>query len=46
MSLPKELGLTGQQPNIALAVFFVPYILFEIPSNILMKRYQPHIWRQ
>lgn len=44
MSMPQELGLTGQQPNIALAVFFVPYILFEIPSNILMKRFTPHVW--
>ncbi|KAI2780626.1 putative allantoate permease [Daldinia loculata] len=44
MRLPEELGLTGQQPNIALAVFFVPYIVFEIPSNILMKRFSPHVW--
>ncbi|KAI1378859.1 putative allantoate permease [Hypoxylon crocopeplum] len=44
LSLPPELGLTGQQPNIALAVFFVPYIIFEIPSNILMKRFSPHVW--
>ncbi|TWU70645.1 hypothetical protein ED733_000791 [Metarhizium rileyi] len=44
MSMPKELGLTGQQPNIALAVFFVPYIVFEIPSNILMKKLSPHVW--
>jgi hypothetical protein len=45
MSLPKELGLIGQQPNIALTIFFVPYVIFEIPSNILMKRFQPHVWR-
>lgn len=44
MRLPEELGLTGQQPNAALAVFFVPYIIFEIPSNILMKRFTPHVW--
>ena len=44
MSLPKDLGLSGQQPNIALTIFFVPYIIFEIPSNILMKRFNPHIW--
>jgi MFS family permease len=44
MSLPKDLGMTGQQPNIALTIFFVPYILFEIPSNIMMKRLNPHIW--
>lgn len=44
MSMPQELGLTGQQPNTALAVFFVPYVVFEIPSNILMKRFTPHVW--
>jgi MFS family permease len=44
MNMPKELHLTGQQPNIALAVFFVPYILFEVPSNILMKKLSPQIW--
>jgi MFS family permease len=44
MRMPKEIGLTGQQPNIALAVFFVPYIIFEIPSNLLMKRLTPHAW--
>lgn len=44
MSMPEELGLTGQQPNTALAIFFVPYIIFEIPSNILMKKLTPHVW--
>jgi MFS family permease len=44
MSLPQELELTGQQPNTALAVFFVPYIIFEIPSNVLMKKLSPHVW--
>lgn len=44
MKMPEDLGLTGQQPNTALAVFFVPYILFEIPSNFLMKRFKPHVW--
>ncbi|KAI1181213.1 MFS general substrate transporter [Nemania sp. FL0916] len=44
LGLTQELGLTDQQPNIALTIFFVPYILFEIPSNILMKRFNPHVW--
>jgi MFS family permease len=44
MGLPKDLGLTGQQPNIALTILFVPYIVFEIPSNIIMKRLSPHVW--
>lgn len=44
MNLPQELGMKGQQPNTALAVFFVPYILFEIPSNILLKKFTPRVW--
>ncbi|KAL9609956.1 MAG: hypothetical protein Q9167_005308 [Letrouitia subvulpina] len=44
LGLPKDLHLTGQQPNAALAIFFVPYVLFEIPSNLIMKRVTPRIW--
>ncbi|KAI9877633.1 MAG: hypothetical protein M1830_003248 [Pleopsidium flavum] len=44
MNLPKDLGLVNMQQNIALTIFFVPYILFEIPSNLLMKRFRPHVW--
>jgi len=32
------------QYNIALTIFFVPYILFEIPSNIILKKLKPHVW--
>lgn len=44
MSMPADLGLVGSMENIALAVFFPPYILFEIPSNFLMKKFTPHVW--
>lgn len=37
--MDKDLKLTGVQYNIALSLFFVPYILFEIPSNILLKKF-------
>ncbi|KAF2831055.1 MFS general substrate transporter [Ophiobolus disseminans] len=43
-SLAKDLHLTTNQYNIALAVFFVSYIAFEIPANIIMKRVKPHIF--
>jgi hypothetical protein len=39
MNLPKELHLTGQQPNIALAIFFIPYILFEVRIPRLISAY-------
>lgn len=42
--LESELGLTGVQYNTALTIFFVPYIIFEIPSNVLLKRFSPRTW--
>ncbi|KAG4034803.1 hypothetical protein MFRU_002g01550 [Monilinia fructicola] len=42
--LSQDLKLTGNQYNTALTIFFVPYVFFEIPSNILMKRLNPNIW--
>ncbi|EME83908.1 uncharacterized protein MYCFIDRAFT_133760 [Pseudocercospora fijiensis CIRAD86] len=42
--LSKELGLQGDEYNTALVIFFVPYVLFEIPSNILLKKFKPHVW--
>lgn len=42
--LAKDLGLHGHQYQTALTIFFVPYILFEIPSNIILKKLKPHVW--
>ncbi|KAK4574169.1 hypothetical protein LTR86_001930 [Recurvomyces mirabilis] len=42
--MPKELHLKGQQFNIATMILFVPFILFEIPENILLKKTKPYIW--
>lgn len=45
LGLKSELGLTtGTKYNAALTIFFVPYILLEIPSNILLKKLKPHVW--
>lgn len=30
--------------NIALFIFFIPYILFEVPSNLILKRLAPSTW--
>ena len=35
---------TGTKYNTALTIFFVPYVLFEVPSNILLKKLKPHVW--
>ncbi|KAH6972789.1 major facilitator superfamily domain-containing protein [Ilyonectria sp. MPI-CAGE-AT-0026] len=36
----EDLGMSGVQYNTVLAIFFVPYVLFEVPSNILLKRFK------
>ncbi|KAL2784375.1 major facilitator superfamily domain-containing protein [Aspergillus keveii] len=35
---------SGTKYNAALMIFFIPYILFEIPSNIFLKKLSPHAW--
>ena len=44
LHLPQDLHLKGNEANIALSIFFVPYVLFEIPSNLLLKKFKPHVW--
>ncbi|PYH83757.1 putative MFS transporter [Aspergillus uvarum CBS 121591] len=39
--LEKDLGFTGYDYNVVLSVFYVSYILFEIPSNIACKLIGP-----
>ncbi|KAG9769112.1 putative transporter [Exophiala dermatitidis] len=36
----EDLGMTGVQYNTVLAIFFIPYVLFEVPSNILLKKFK------
>ncbi|KAI0199655.1 MFS general substrate transporter [Astrocystis sublimbata] len=43
-NLERDLGLEQTDYNTALTIFFVPYIFFEIPSNILLKRFSPRVW--
>ncbi|GAB1196425.1 hypothetical protein APSETT444_005696 [Aspergillus pseudonomiae] len=44
MGLEDDLGMSGHQYNIALFVFFIPYILFEVPSNMILKKVKPSWW--
>ncbi|KAK4556377.1 hypothetical protein LTR86_006521 [Recurvomyces mirabilis] len=39
--MTKDLKMTGNDYNIALFIFFPSYIIFEVPSNILIKRLAP-----
>lgn len=44
--LEKDLHMSkdGKDYRIALTVLYVPYILFEIPSNLVVKRFGPARW--
>ncbi|KAI5795319.1 major facilitator superfamily domain-containing protein [Peziza echinospora] len=42
--LKEDLKLDGIKYNTALTIFFVPYIICEIPSNMLLKKFKPHVW--
>jgi MFS family permease len=44
-----DLGINPKDPNSVqyntlLTIFFVPYIILEIPSNIFLKRFSPRLW--
>ena len=45
LGLQKDLKLKGIEANTCLALFYVPYFFFEIPSNYLLKRLKPQVWR-
>lgn len=38
--LSEDLGLKGNQFNIALAIFYVPYIVVDVPSNLVLKYFR------
>lgn len=42
--MTEELDLYGNRFNIALFVYFVPYILFEIPSNMIFRKTKPEYY--
>jgi hypothetical protein len=36
--------MEGDQYNVALTIFFVSYIIFEVPANMALKYLSPRIW--
>ncbi|KAL4870495.1 hypothetical protein BDV12DRAFT_184338 [Aspergillus spectabilis] len=45
LGMTRDLNIVeGTKYNTALTIFFVPYTIFEIPSNILLKKLRPHVW--
>ncbi|ORX89998.1 MFS transporter [Basidiobolus meristosporus CBS 931.73] len=43
-NLEADIGLTSSQYSWCLSIFFIGYIIFEIPSNLLLKKYSPSHW--
>uniref|UniRef100_A0A0B7KJV9 Major facilitator superfamily (MFS) profile domain-containing protein n=1 Tax=Bionectria ochroleuca TaxID=29856 RepID=A0A0B7KJV9_BIOOC len=42
--LEADLHMSGDMYQVAVAVLFIPYILVEIPSNLVIKRFRPSRW--
>ncbi|KAI1496460.1 major facilitator superfamily domain-containing protein [Biscogniauxia marginata] len=42
--MTEDLKLFGNRFNIALFVYFIPYILLEVPSNMIIKRVRPSLY--
>ncbi|KAL0956743.1 hypothetical protein HGRIS_002862 [Hohenbuehelia grisea] len=40
----KDVNLVGLKYNVIAAVFFIPYALAEVPSNIALKLFRPSRW--
>lgn len=44
LGMNAELGLTSQMYGLAAGIFFATYIVFEIPSNVLLTRFGARRW--
>ncbi|KAK7048382.1 MFS general substrate transporter [Favolaschia claudopus] len=44
IGLTTDLHVAPPQYNTALALYFVAYVIFEVPANIILKRFDPQLW--
>lgn len=44
LEMNKDLALTSQAFGFVSGIFFIGYFLFEVPSNVMMKRYGARVW--
>ena len=42
--MTKDLGMDSNQYSISLVVFFITYVLFEVPSNLILSKTRPSIF--
>ncbi|KAJ7105469.1 major facilitator superfamily domain-containing protein [Mycena crocata] len=43
-NLERDLNISDNQYLISLTIFFISYAIFEVPSNIFLKRLKPSAW--
>jgi MFS transporter, ACS family, tartrate transporter len=44
LTMNKDLGITSQQYGIAAGIFFLGYLLFEVPSNLILHKIGARVW--
>ncbi|KAF4617158.1 hypothetical protein D9613_005941 [Agrocybe pediades] len=44
VGLTDDLHVSPPEYNTALALYFIAYVVFEVPANIVLKRFDPQIW--
>ncbi|EAW13621.1 putative transmembrane transporter [Aspergillus clavatus NRRL 1] len=44
LGILKELKMNGKDMALGMQIFFVPYIIADIPSNIILKKFSPSTW--
>ncbi|MGE0668778.1 MAG: MFS transporter [Sphingomonadales bacterium] len=44
LTMNADLGLSAAAYGLGAGIFFIGYLLFEVPSNILLRRFGPRIW--
>ena len=42
--LMSRLDLSAKDVSTALALFYVSYVIFDFPSNLIMSRLSPRVW--
>src|ERR1700749_3439320 len=44
LTMNADLGLTATMYSLGASIFFLGYVTFEVPSNLLLERYGGRIW--
>ena len=44
LTMNQDLGLSATTFGIGAGIFFVPYFLFEVPSNLALARFGARLW--